>query len=108
MNETDKAKYLSCKNKASYLAKLFMRKKKVVGKPWNLQEYFKIMNTLKKYEIKDEMVLNKLFEYLEEIDKLEPRTSVFKVLQEATDQSSERHFKKNVKEAPAVNFMKLL
>ena len=88
---------------------MFMRKRSEANKVWNMSEHMRIMNCLKKYEKSDCNVLNRVFEYLNETDKLPAGITIYKVIQEANNQVTEKKFKKkSTQKAETIDLMQYL
>ena len=108
MTEELKKKYLSSKNKFSFLAKTIMKRKGINGKTWNFSEFMKIMNTLKKYQKDDVNLCNKVFEYLSSVDAIPREWSIIKIVLQATDMTTERHFKNESTTTKAIDLKQFL
>ena len=106
--QNNKEKFLSAKSKASFLAKLFMHKKGITGKIWKLDIYFRISNQLKKYEQNDINVLNKLFEYLDNIDDIPQTDTIWQTILKADKFVLEKNFTQSIKVNDVIDLKKFI
>ena len=73
-----------------------MHKSQQKWKIYNMSEHMKIMNCLKKYEREDSNLLNKIFEFLSSVEELPQGTTIYKIVSEAENFTTEQKFKKPV------------